>query len=146
MSASLDMALTNFSFQGEDLKVNFLESTQVVPGVTCDAYEFVGDASKDLGLITLEPVTKTPRQLVLLGDKTIEGYVSGVGSLEITRASGSQEIYHFDAIKKSFTIEVLIGDTMQWIAGPEAVLLIYEICFPPYIEGRFRNLSQNPPE
>jgi hypothetical protein len=36
-------------------------------------------------------------------------------------------------------VEVKIGETMQWQAAPDSDLEVYEICFPPYADGRFEN-------
>jgi hypothetical protein len=131
---------TSFLFQSKNVPVSFIETSQVVPGITCDVYEFVGDTEKDLGVVTIQPGFKTPLQQVLKGDKTIEGYISGSGTLSIKRIDGKQEVYQMNESKKSFSIEVMVGDTMQWQADKDSVLIIYEICFPPYMEGRFDNL------
>jgi hypothetical protein len=42
-----------------------------------------------------------------------------------------------DAYKE---VIVKVGETMQWVAA-ESGLTFYEICEPPYIDGRFENLS-----
>jgi hypothetical protein len=34
-----------------------------------------------------------------------------------------------------------IGDVMQWEADKETDLVAYEICFPPYEDGRYENIK-----
>lgn len=38
-------------------------------------------------------------------------------------------------------ITVNIGDVMQWEAAPDSSLVAYEICYPPYEEGRYEELA-----
>lgn len=131
-----------FVFQGTDMPVNFIQTTSVIEGVMCDVYKFRGDDSKDLGIITINPGNLTPKQRVLQGIKTIEGFVSGAGKLVLTRSSGSVEVYFVDINDEpKFEIEVYIGDLMQWQASDESSLVVYEICFPLYKDGRFENLE-----
>lgn len=131
--------LTEFEFEGQKQKVSFIETTNVAQGVKCDIYKFEGDGSKDLGVIKIGPNCKTPLQKVLKGDKTIEGYISGEGKLIVT-TGGKDKIYQAKESEK-FSVDVNIGETMQWQAG-EKPLVAYEICFPPYEDGRYENLPQ----
>jgi len=80
-------------FEGK--KINFLESSQVKEGVICDVYEFENDLTRDLGIVKVVKGYKTPKQIVLSGDKTIELYKSGTGRLTITNPSGAIVIYNF---------------------------------------------------
>ncbi len=129
--------LTEFEFEGQKQRISFIETMDVAQGVKCDVYKFDGDKSKDLGIIEIEPNCKTPLQKVLKGDKTIEGYVSGEGKLTIS-TGGKDKTYPTKEGEK-FSVNVSIGETMQWQAG-EKPLVTYEICFPPYEDGRYENL------
>lgn len=133
--------LDKFEFDGVPLPVEFVETTEVTDGVKCDVYKFTGDNTKDLGVIKIEPGKKTPLQKVLKGDRTIEGFISGKGKLKIGKADGTSETFGVDEEwQKPFSISVEIGDTMQWESAPDSKLVAYEICFPPYEDGRYENL------
>jgi hypothetical protein len=131
------MKLSDFNFEGKELPVNFVETMQVAEGVECDVYKFVGDDSKDLGIIRVEAGHRTPMQRVLKGAHTIEGYISGRGGLVITEFDGEEKIYNAGM---GLEVDVKIGEVMQWRAAPDSDLEVYEICFPPYESGRFENL------
>lgn len=131
-----------FELEGSSLPVSFISTMDVIRGVQCDVYEFVGDKSKDLGIIRMQPGSRTPLQEVLKGDKTVEGYVSGKGRLTITKPDGKKEIYEVnDKLEKPFAITVGIGEQMQWEADKESGLTAYEICYPPYEDGRYKNIE-----
>ncbi len=85
--------LNNFNYNGKNCAVNYLETTTVNEFATCDVYAFIKDTYKDLAIITIQPGGSTPLQLVLDGKQTIEGYISGSGSLLITRGNGMVEKY-----------------------------------------------------
>lgn len=119
------------------LPVKYLESSSVVAGVECDVYEFSDDPSCDLGIVTIAAGAKTPRQRVVRGEKTIEACVSGAGILQVTFASGEDREYQFSSTTEPVIVRV--GETMQWRA--ETAMVISEICYPPYAEGRFENLD-----
>ncbi|MDZ7786299.1 MAG: hypothetical protein U5L95_04225 [Candidatus Saccharibacteria bacterium] len=129
--------LTTFERNEKTLELKFLETQQVKNGVVCDVYEFVTDNSCDLGIVAVESGRKTPRQKILSGDKTIEGYVSGQGVLEVKKPDGKIHEYMFPSTENE--VELHVGDTMQWIA--ETDLVFYEICYPAYSDGRFQNLD-----
>ncbi len=134
--------IKSFSFEGNEQLVSCVETTHVAKGVDCDVYIFEGDSSKDLGIIKISPGCKTPLQKVLKGDKTIEGYVLGKGRLTITKPDGKQEIYIVgEEFQRSFSVKVEIGELMQWDADKDSGLVAYEICFPPYEDGRYENLK-----
>lgn len=133
--------LTSFEFEGMKLPVEYVRTDQVCEGVTCDVYKFWGDKKKDLAIITIQPDAKTPLQKVLSGEKTIEGYVSGAGVFSVVRNDGSEErILVEDKPTEYLTIQVNVGDTMQWKASEDNVLTVFEVCYPPYKDGRFENL------
>ena len=134
--------IKDFSFEGKNQSVTFVETMRVADGVDCDVYTFNDDKSKDLGIIKIKSGCKTPLQKVLKGDSTIEGYISGKGKLTITRTNGEKKVYEVnDSIEKPFTVRVQIGELMQWEAGSDSDLTAYEICFPPYEDGRYENIK-----
>lgn len=126
--------------------VQFVRTTPVCEGVSCDEYKFTDDESCDLGIITVRPGHRTPRQKVLQGDATIEGYLSGSATLWVTKEDGTAMCFSFDGLSGNPNpdneVLVDVGDTMQWIAADDSELVFYEICFPPYQEGRFENLPE----
>jgi len=130
-----------FESGGQTRKTLFIETLQVKTGVECDVYSFDGDSTKDLGIIRIQPGNKTPLQKVLFGDKTIEGHISGKGKLVIKRSNGLIETYEADEATNTHPVAtVMIGDTMQWIADSD--LKVYEVCYPPYKDGRYENIEQ----
>lgn len=134
--------LNTFDFENKTQPVSFVENTKVATGVECDVYAFDGDGSKDLGVIRIDAGHKTPLQRVLKGDRTIEGYISGKGKLVITKPDDTQEEHPVDDdSQKPFKITVAIGERMQWQADKDSPLVAYEICFPPYAEGRYENIE-----
>jgi len=133
--------INTFPFDGKEQVVSFVETMKVADGVECDVYAFDGDTTKDLGIIKIKPGKNTPLQRVLKGDKTIEGHLSGKGRLVVTQADGAKNSYAVDdRLKEPFSITVQIGEQMQWIAEEETALITYEICFPPYEDGRYENI------
>lgn len=129
--------MTSFNNQ----PVTFIETQRVKEGVFCDIYSFNQDNSKDLGIVTVSKGFKTPLQRILQGNKTIECFISGAGTLTITKNDGHVEKHEFDNQSKAREIVVEIGETMQWEAGKNNDLIFYEICYPPYQDGRFKNIS-----
>lgn len=129
--------LTDFEFEGVRQNVLFVETMNVAEGVTCDVYKFDDDNTKDLGIIKIQPGFKTPLQKVLKGDRTVEGYISGNGKLIVS--DGKEEKIYQSEKGKELQVNVNVGETMQWCAIDEP-LVAYEICFPPYEEGRYENL------
>ncbi len=134
--------LNTFDFENRTQPVSFVETTKVAAGVECDVYIFDGDNSKDLGVIRIDAGHKTPLQRVLKGDRTIEGYISGKGRLVIINPDDTQVEYQVNGeTPKPFTVTVAIGEKMQWQADNDSPLVAYEICFPPYAEGRYENIE-----
>lgn len=133
--------LNVFEYGGKSQPVSFVETNKVTDGVAVDVYEFDGDVSKDLGILRIDPGLTTPLQRVLKGTRTIEGHVSGKGKLVIIKPDDTQKEYSVsDDSTTPFLVSVSIGDRMQWQAETESPLVAYEICFPPYEDGRFENL------
>lgn len=134
--------IKNFFFEGKEQAVSFVETMHVTDTVDCEVYTFDGDSSKDLGIIKIKPGGNTPLQKVLKGDRTVEGYISGKGKLTITTAAGKQKIYKVgEETKEPFSVAVGIGELMQWEGDKESGLVVYEVCFPPYEDGRYDNLK-----
>ena len=134
--------VTSFNFEGKEQAVSFVETTHVNDFVDCDIYTFPGDLTKDLGIIKVKPGGKTPLQKVLKGDRTVEGYISGKGKLTITKVDGKQEVHTVgEEPNRPLSITVGIGELMQWEADKDSDLVAYEICFPPYQDGRYENIK-----
>lgn len=73
--------LNDFTRSNETLTTSYIETIVVKEGVECDIYKFPSDESKDLALVRVSSGFKTPLQKVIKGAKTVEGYVSGKGTL-----------------------------------------------------------------
>lgn len=122
--------------------MDFVKREHIAKGVICDVYHFMSDASRDLAVIYIQNGYKTPKQMVLKGIRTIEGYHSGEGRLEITRLDGTAEIYDVGSnTSRDFAVEVNIGDIMQWIANDDSFLTVTEVCCPKFVDGRFLDLA-----
>ena len=121
--------------------VEYVDSTKVADGISCDVYRFKNDDSKDLAIVTVDKGRKTPLRKVVLGDETIEGYFAGEGSLTVTLESGEQKEYNFGKGDEG-SVSVKVGQKMQWQASSHSELVIFEICTPPYEEGRFKQIDE----
>lgn len=132
--------LTSFVIDGEPSLVNFVETQVVKEGVECDIYGLDDDNSKDLAIVRVKKGFKTPLQKVVLGTKTIEGYVQGSGLLTI-RSTDQERTYNFGIGRENREEVVLVGEIMQWHANDDEDLVFYEVCEPPYEDGRFENLE-----
>ncbi len=135
------MKLKNFTFKGKNHDISYIETQQVKEGVTCDLYTFDNDETRDLAVVTVSKGFKTPLQRVLLGSLTLEGNVSGHGKLTVRNKDGKEYVYDCDNDSERIEIEVVVGQTMQWEAT-DSELVFYEICYPPYTDGRFKNLLE----
>ncbi|MDO8341460.1 MAG: hypothetical protein Q7T59_05815 [Candidatus Woesebacteria bacterium] len=128
--------IKSFELYGINKPVSFVSKSDVIEGVVCDVYSFVEDNRMDLGIVTIQPGKKTPLQKVLLGDKTIEGFIAGKGKLTITKLNGETVVYIFEDERKDIkSIPVMVGETMQWEADEDSELIFSEVCYPPYEEG-----------
>jgi len=125
-------------FEYNSQPVKFIESSEVKDGVVCDVYEFVNDKSKDLGIVSVQKGYGTPLQLVVGGEKTVKIYQQGQGVLNVTDQNGNKSEYNFPSEQSE--VEVKIGEKMQWEALED--LVFAEICYPPYKEGRFKDLTE----
>ena len=137
--------LTSFTFRGDTLSAQFQESLEVTEGVVCDVYIHPETNERDLGIINIQPGCKTPLQRVIGGDETIEGFISGKGKLTISYADPKRTptVYEVDdQTGEGFTCIVEVGETMQWEASENCELVAFEICYPPYKDGRYVNLPE----
>ncbi len=134
--------LTTFVFQGRVSPVRFIETLTIKEGVTCDTYAFTKDDTKDLAVVQVKKGYKTPLQRVLSGDKTIEGFLEGQATLTILESSGKRRFYEFGPGQANKPVIVKVGQLMQWQADKNSDFVFYEICQPPYKEGRFENLPE----
>lgn len=126
------------TFQGQP--VSYQNTVAVKSGVSCDVYTFDGDSTRDLGIISVKTGEKTPLQKVLGGEETIEGHISGDGELTVQNPQGQHIRYVFPDTKID-KVEVRVGDRMQWKSINELVL--YEICTPPYSDGRYQDIDED---
>jgi hypothetical protein len=117
-----------------------MEAQTVKAGVECDIYSFPGDSSRDLAVVRVEKGYKTPLQKVILGTKTTEIFMSGTGNLTVHSDEGETKIYNFDSKSNNREVIVKLGEMMQWRAVTS--LVFYEICEPPYEDGRFQNIDE----
>ena len=127
--------ITTFLYNGDLLVIEFDTTQHVADGVECDLYSFVGDATKDLAIVRLRAGSVTPRQLVVDGDKTVEGHISGNATLSVWNDADVQS-HHFPPSRQAV---VETGQVMQWSAETDTVF--YEVCEPPYVAGRFIDLN-----
>lgn len=131
--------LTTFAVDGQQLQVTFLNTEKVKDGVECDVYGFVGDTTKDLAVIRVQPGCQTPLQKVVDGERTIEGYISGTGRLKVIKDDGEIIYHEFTPESQNLPVTVQTGELMQWKAASDSALTFYELCTPPYEKGRFEN-------
>lgn len=128
-----------FDDEGALLDVEFVATAPVTKGVVSHVYRFRNDGSRDLAIVEVEPGCKTPLQRVVGGVKTIEGWMSGTGTLAITDASENEYRYEF-RVPPFRPVPVQHGELMQWHADAARPLVFFEICVPPYEPGRFEDL------
>jgi hypothetical protein len=133
--------LEHLSTDDEKLGVMFVESYPVTFGVDCDVYKFNDDETRDLAVVNVVGGQKTPLQRVLLAGMTIEGFISGKGTLRVTAPDGAEHVFDFEEGGSNEPVVVDTGDVMQWTAADQG-LVFYEICQPPYQDGRFENLPE----
>ena len=133
--------LGQITIDGETEDIEFVESSTVTTGVEAHVYAFANDISKDLAVVEVKAGHNTPLQKILSGDETIEGYTSGAGSLVVTHADRTTKTYNFPSDDNK-QVALGVGDVMQWFADSEQGLVFYEVCKPPYEDGRFEDLGQ----
>jgi len=131
--------IETFSFRGETLSAQLIETIQVFPGVVCDAYLHPETKERDLGVIYIDAGLRTFPQKVLKGEETIEGYISGKGRLIIRKANGERLVFEVGPESDGFSQNIEVGDIMQWQADEN--LVVFEVCYPPYEDGRYENLE-----
>jgi hypothetical protein len=94
-----------------------------------------------LAIVTVSPGCQTPVQRIVGGIKTTEGYFGGVGNLTILTEDATRMIFDFSKGAIREEVEVGVGMQMQWSAADSEPLVFYEVCEPPYEDGRFENLN-----
>ncbi len=134
------MRLQVFELQGHRHAVEYVETSTVTSGVTCDVYRFTADDTRDLGVVQVQPGCRTPMQRVVGGTSTIEGLLRGQGTLTVTKPDGRADTHAFDD-PRTPPVSVDRGDIMQWHADGPMPLIFYEVCSPPYEAGRFEDLD-----
>ena len=122
--------------------VSFVETIEVKDGVECDTYTFPDDSSKDLAVVRVACAHKTPLQRVVEGTRTTEGYIGGEGTLRVASQDGEVRVYEFGPGCENQPVEIRVGDIMQWEAYGATNLTFFEVCVPPYKDGRFENLIE----
>jgi hypothetical protein len=132
--------ITEFVIGDQLHPVRYVETQTVKDGVECDIYTFSDDTSRDLAIVRVQKGFKTPLQRILMGTSTIEGFVGGEGTLTVRSEDGGEATYTPKTLGEEVAVKV--GQIMQWHAGGESDLTFYEICEPPYEDGRFENLSE----
>ena len=140
----MNKKIESFLYNGERLSAIFKETLEVFPGVHCDVYIHPETQKRDLAIIMLDPGKKTLPQKVLMGEETIEGYISGSGKLIIRHVDGTQSVFDVGPGSEGFSHPVGIGEIMQWKADKHEELVFFEICLPPYEDGRYENLTKSP--
>ncbi len=61
----------------------------------------------------------------------------------IISPDGSKEIFKFEPnIVYDFSVVIEVGQIMQWQADKKCELIAYEVCYPPYEDGRYKNLLE----
>lgn len=135
--------LKTFTVSGKQLEIEFVETQQVKEGVECDIYRITDDNTRDIAIVTVKSGYKTPLQRILKGNKTIEGFLEGFGVLSITNTDNSVETYSLNNENKGKEVAVAVGQLMQWYANSDKDLVFYEVCEPPYEDGRFENIPEN---
>ena len=137
---------TNFTLNGRSLAVRYIETQQVKAGVECDSYVFNEDVTKDLAIVRVQAGYATPLQRVVQGTDTIEEFLEGKATLTVWPPEEDKlpQVFQFCSPKDIGREEnVQVGQKMQWKADNKIGLIFYEICTPPYKDGRFENLADD---
>lgn len=123
-----------------ELEVEHVDMHEILPDVYVDLYRFVGNSTCDLARVEVVRGAKTPLYLLVDGERTIERYQSGTGTLEVIENDGWRTVHHFPKDDGSRDVVIEIGETIQWHATGSD--LVYdELCWPPYEAGRFENIG-----
>lgn len=125
--------VTTFGIDGIERPVRYIETTRPNEHTECDVYAFNDSVDYDLAIVEVKSNRKTPLQRVIKGDKTIEGYLFGEG---IFYLNNTEHVFP----SRESKINVQVGDIMQWKAG-ERGLVFFEMCYPPYVDGRFEDVE-----
>jgi hypothetical protein len=131
--------IRRFTFEGVTQAVKLTGTEDLPPDVSVDLYTFVGDDTKDLAIFTTR--MRTPLQRVLKGTRTVEGHISGEAKLTITKPDESQKVYEFGKASNQPPVNVEVGDLMRWEVLNNSTLVAWEVCFPPYKDGRYQDVE-----
>jgi hypothetical protein len=134
------LRLERFDLCGLADRVVYVETVAVRPGVTCDVYRFATDQTWDLAVVEVHAGHKTPHQRVVDGETTIEGRIAGQGVLTVSN-QGNVVAYEFRD-DEAQPVSVKQGEQMQWHADTNEPLYFFELCNPPYADGRFEDLPE----
>lgn len=135
--------LRNFKLDNKEMTVLYKGSDAVCEGVMCNVYDIEGDSTRDLAIVQVEAGCETPLQEITEGESTIEGYVSGRGTLIVFDSDGVKKEYKagYKSNEISEIATLKVGDFMQWKASESSELKFYEICSPAYKFGRYNSIS-----
>ena len=133
---------TSFSVGQERQDVTYIETQTVKDGVECDIYEFASDKPQDLAIVRVTKGFKTPLQQVVGGIKTVEAFIEGTRILTVRSNAGKTKKYNFGLNSSNESVEVGVGEVMQWTADKDSDLVFSEICTPPYQDGRVKDLPE----
>ena len=132
--------LSQFEYQDVKVGIEFVETLQVKDGVVCHVYRFQLDDSRDLAIVEVETGScRTPLQRIRGGDETIEGHLSGKGTLTITATDGNMHIYEYHQ-SQSCVVAVSRGELMQWFADTPEPLVFFADMHAAIRGGPFREL------
>ena len=136
------MSMRTFDYLGKTFPVESQGCETVVDGVVCEVFKFTGLTACDLAIVTMEPLAKTPIQVVRNGVVTLEQIIDGEGdtNLRVLRAGKYEVVQSGPHIPST---PILPSDVMQWTAGAKGAKFS-EICWPPFEEGRFETLDEWP--
>jgi hypothetical protein len=131
--------LAQFELGHEVLSTEYVETLEIRPGVVCYSHRFVNDRARDLAIVHVLAGHSTPLQRVLSGEETLEGFVSGRGILTVIAVDETVAVYAYPGCELH-AVSVSRGELMQWQADSIVDLVFFEVCAPPYTQGRFEDL------
>ena len=131
--------LSKFTLDNEVLDLKYESTNEVKTGVMCDVYSVRERTDVDFAFVKMESGCSTPLQLVLGGEKTVEIHLSGAGQFFFQENEQAEpEVFRLED-GKPFQLTIPIGSKVRWTAETE--LTFVEVCYPPYEDGRYRNLE-----
>src|SRR5882724_4520681 len=119
--------LYDFTVSGRLRTIAFENTYHIADGVDADIYTFADDHTHLLTIFTLAAGIKVPPRKVVNGQRIIEGYVKGKGTLTVSSASGAKETYYFEHDGHTKDVIVESGQSVQWITPNDSELVYYEV-------------------